>query len=125
MALVDFFPKTDPVLDIGGPNGLLLVGQSFDRTFTFTSFDGSTCKDEPTDFTGFEMIAEVLDASDAVLETFSVTPQFGDATGSFDLHLDDTETTTTLRDSAVRWKFRMLDVGVTNEALIYANFKVT
>ena len=124
MALPDFFPKTDEEFDIGGPNGLLVVGQSFDRTFIFTAFSGGTCADEPVDFTGFNMIGEIVDASGTVLDTFTVTPSAGDATGSFDLHLDDDQTTTALRDSAVKWKFRMVD-GVTNELLLYNNFKVT
>ena len=79
----------------------------------------------PVDFTGFTLIAEILDATDTVLDTFTVTPSAGDATGAFDLHLDDTQTTTTIRDTAVRWKFRMVDGGSTNEALIYAGFKVS
>ena len=37
MALPDFFPKTDEELNIGDANGPLLVGQSFDRTFSYTS----------------------------------------------------------------------------------------
>jgi hypothetical protein len=125
MALPDYFPKTNEEYDIGSPNGLLLVGQSFDRTFTFTQFDGTTCKDEPVDFTGFTMIAEVLDSSGVVLDTFTVTPSAGDTTGSFDIHLDDTQTTTGLRTSAVKWKFRMDDGVNINEALLYNNFKVT
>lgn len=125
MALPDFFPKTDEELDIGGANGLLLVGQSFDVTHNFTSFAAEPiCADEAADFTGFNVFAEILDASGAVLDTFTVTPSAGDATGSFDFHLDDTQVTTTLRANAVKWKFRMVD-GVTNQALIYANFKVT
>ena len=124
MALPDFFPKTDEALNIGDANGLLLVGQSFDRTLSFVSFNGATCSDEATDFTGFTMVAEILDTADAVLDTFTVTPSAGDATGSFDFHLDDTQVTTTLRASAVKWKFRMVD-GVTNQALIYAGFKVS
>lgn len=124
MALPDFFPRTDEELNIGDANGLLLVGQSFDRTLSFVSFNGTTCKDEPTTFLGFTMIAEILDATGAVLDTFTVTPSAGDATGSFDFHLDDSQVTTTLMASAVKWKFRMVD-GVTNQALIYAGFKVT
>ncbi len=125
MALPDFFPKTDEVLDIGSANGPLLVGQSFDRSYNFTAFDGVTCSDVPVDFTGFTLIAEILDATDAVLDTFTVTPSAGDTTGSFDLHLDDSQVDAALRTSSVRWKFRMVDGGPTNEALIYANFKVT
>ena len=125
MALPDFFPKTDPVLDIGGPNGPLLLGQSFDRTYNFTAFDGTTCADVPVDFTGFTLIAEILDASDAVLDTFTVTPSAGDATGSFDIHLDDSQVDAALQAGSVRWKFRMIDGGPTNEALIYANFRVS
>lgn len=126
MALPDFFPKTDEEFDIGSANGLLLVGQSFDRTFTFTSFvGGTTCSDVPVDFTGFTMIGEILDAADAVLDTFTVTPSAGDATGSFDLHLDPAQVNAALRTSAVRWKFRMEDGGTLNELLLYNNFKVT
>ena len=125
MALPDFFPKTDPVFDIGGPNGLLLVGQSFDRSFNFTTLDSSTCGQVPVDFTGFTLVGDIVDATDAVLASFTVTPSVGDATGAFALHLGPADVTTTLRDSAVKWKFRMVDVGITNELLIYANFKVT
>jgi hypothetical protein len=125
MALPDFFPKTDEEFDIGGPNGLLVVGQSFDRTYSFTAFNGTTCKDEPVTFVGFTLIGEIIDAAGTVLDTFTVDPSVGDTTGSFDLHLDDTQVTTALRDSAVRWKFRMIDGGPTNELLLYNNFKVT
>jgi hypothetical protein len=125
MALPDFFPKTDEELDIGGPNGPLLVGQSFDRTYNFTAFDGLTCSDVPVDFTGFTLIAEILDSTDAVLDSFTVDPSVGDTTGSFDLHLDPAQVTASLRTSSVKWKFRMVDGGPTNEALIFANFKVT
>ena len=117
--------KTDEEFDIGGPNGLLVVGQSFDRTFTFTQFNGETCTDEPVTFVGFTMIAEVIDVAGVVLDTISVDPSVGDTTGSFDLHLDDSQVTTTLRDTAVKWKFRMIDGGPTNELLLYNNFKVT
>ena len=124
MALPDFFPKTDEEFNIGDANGPLLVGQSFDRTYNFTSFDGTTCKDEPTDFTGFNLFGDIVDVAGTVLDTFAVTPTIGDATGSFDLHLDAAQVTTTLRSSAVKWKFRMVG-GSTNELLIFANFKVT
>lgn len=125
MALPDFFPKTSEVLNIGDSNGPLLVGQSFDRTFTFRSFVGASCSDVPVDFTGFTMIGEILDASDIVLDSFTVTPSAGDATGSFDLHLDPGQVDAALRTSSVKWKFRMSNGGTVNEALIYANFKVT
>ena len=125
MALPDFFPKTDEALNIGDANGLLVVGQSFDRTYSVTSFVGEpTCADEPTTFVGFNMFADIVDANGVVLDTFTVTPSVGDTTGSFDLHLDDSQVTTVLRDSAVKWKFRMVG-GSVNELLIYANFKVT
>ncbi len=125
MALPDFFPKTNEELNIGDANGLLIVGQSFDRTYNFTSFVGEpTCADEPTTFVGFNMFADIVDASGVVLDTFTVTPSVGDTTGSFDLHLDVAQVTTALRDNAVKWKFRMVG-GSTNELLIYANFKVT
>lgn len=125
MALPDFFPKTDEALNIGDPNGPLLVGHSFDRSYSFTAFDDATCSEKAVNFTGFTLIAEVLDAADAVLDSFTVTPSAGDATGAFDLHLDDTQVDATLRSSAVKWKLRMVDGGSTNEALVYANFKVT
>lgn len=127
MPLPDFFPKTDQALDIGGPNGPLLVGQSFDRTYSFVTFvSGEECGNQPVDFTGYNMIAEVVAADQqTVLETFSVTPMAGDATGSFDLHLDPSQVTESLRDNASKWKFRMVDGGTTNELLILANFRVT
>jgi hypothetical protein len=125
MSLPDFFPKTDERLNIGDANGPLLVGHSFDRSYEFTAFDGDTCSDEPVDFTGFFLIAEVVDADDAVLETFTVDPNIGDPEGAFELHLDPAQVTTALRDNAVKWKFRMVDGGVTNELLIYADFTVT
>jgi hypothetical protein len=129
MALPDFFPKTDQVFDIGGPNGLLLVGQSFDRSFSFKSLvkalDSSTCGLESADFTGFTLVGDIVDAGNAVLASFTVTPSAGDATGVFALHLDPADVTTSLRDDAVKWKFRMVYGSVTNKLLIYANFKVT
>ena len=126
MALPDFFPKTDEEFDIGSANGLLIVGQSFDRTFSFTTFVGEpTCADEAVDFTGFTMIGEIIDAAGVVLDTFTVTPSAGDATGSFDLHLDPAQVDAALRTSAVKWKFRMEDGGTLNELLLYNNFKVT
>lgn len=126
MALPDFFPKTNEELNIGDANGLLVVGQSFDRTYSVTSFVGEpTCADEPTTFVGFNMFADIVDASGVVLDTFTVTPSVGDTTGSFDLHLDPDQVTASLRANAVKWKFRMEDGGTMNELLIYANFKVT
>ena len=125
MALPDFFPKTDPELDIGGPNGLLLVGQSFSRIYNITSFNGTVCADEPTDFTGFNLIGEVVDGAGVVLDTFTVTPSAGDTTGSFLVELTPAQVTIALRDSATQWKFRMVDGGTTNSLLILANFKVT
>lgn len=125
MALPDFFPKTDEEFDIGSANGLLIVGQSFDRTYTFTQFNGATCSDEPVTFVGFTMIAEIIDAAGVVLDTFAVDPSVGDLTGSFDLHLDDSQVTASLRANSVKWKFRMIDGGPTNELLLYNNFKVT
>lgn len=124
MALPDFFPKTDPELNIGDANGLLLVGQSFERPYNFTAFT-SDCVDAPVDFTGFNLIAEVLDASGAVLQAMNVTPSTGDTTGAFILQLDPADVTTALRDNAVKWKFRMIDGGATNDALIFADFTVT
>lgn len=125
MALPDFFPKTNEEFDIGSANGLLIVGQSFDRTYSFTQFNGETCSDEPVTFVGFTMIAEIIDAAGVVLDTIAVDPSVGDATGSFDLHLDDSQVTASLRTNAVKWKFRMTDGGPTNELLLYNNFKVT
>ena len=126
MALPDYFPKTDEELNIGDANGPLLVGQSFDRTYVITSFNGETCADEPTDFTGFFLIADIVAADgETVLDTFDVSPNIGDASGTFDLHLDPAQVTSALRDNARKWKFRMVDGGVTNELLILANFTVT
>lgn len=124
MALPDFFPKTDPELDIGGPNGFLLVGASFDRPYNFTSFT-SDCVDAPVDFTGFIIVADILDSANAVLDTFTVTPSVGDATGAFVLHLDPAQVTTSLMASAVKWQFRIVAGIITNDVLIYANFTVT
>jgi hypothetical protein len=125
MALADFFPKTDPNLNIGDANGKLLVGHSFDRPYNFTAFNGTTCKDEPVTFVGFNLIADIVDSAGVVLDSFTVTPFAGDLTGEFELHLDPAQVTTTLRDNAVQWKFRMVDGGTTNDLLILANFTVT
>ncbi len=128
--VAQFFPVSDLDLSIGGPNGKLFVGDSFDRGYEFLSpadpVEGETCKLEPVDFTGFTIIAEILDSSNVVLDTFLVTPSVGDATGAFVLHLDDTETTTVLRDSAVNWRLRITDgTPVINHPLIFTSFKVT
>jgi len=129
--IAQFFPVTDLDLSIGGPNGRLFVGDSFDRgPYEFLTpadpVEGETCKLEPVDFTGFTLVAEILDSANIVLDTFTVTPSVGDATGAFVLHLDDTQTTTTLRDSAVNWRLRITDgTPVANHPLIFTSFQVT
>lgn len=125
MALKDYLPSTDPNLDIGGPNGQLLVGQSFDRAYNITEFSGTTCADEPVDLTGTNLIADIIDSAGVVLDSFLVTPAAGDETGEFDLHLDPAQVTATLRDNAVQWKLRRVDGGTMNELLVLANFTVT
>lgn len=124
--VAQFLPLTGQDFAIGGANDLLIVGASFDRIYNWDSFDGATCADLPVDFTGFNLIAEILDSTGAVLDTFTVTPTAGDTTGEFRLQLSPSQTTTTLRDNAVNWIFRMEDVGPTiNQSLIFASFKVT
>ena len=124
--VAQFFPVSDPDLAIGGPNGRLFVGDSFDRQYDWLAFDGATCSDVPVDFTGFTIIAEILDSANVVLDTFTVTPSVGDTTGIFELHLDDTQTTTTLRDDAVNWRMRITDgTPAANHPLIFTSFKVT
>ncbi len=125
--VAQFLPLTGQDFAIGGANDVLLVGASFDRIHDWLSFVGPpTCGEEPITFLGFNLIAEILDSTGAVLDSFTVTPTAGDATGVFRLQLSPSQTTTTLRDSAVNWIFRMEDVGPTiNQSLVFASFKVT
>lgn len=124
--VAQFFPLTTDELAIGLPNDLLLVDSSFQRQYDWLGFEGDTCSDEPIDFTGFNLIAEILDSADVVLDTFQVTPSTGDDTGIFELYLAPAQVNANLRDNAVRWRFRMTDGGGTvNQPLVYARFKVT
>ena len=119
-------PSTDPALAIGGPNDLLFVGQSFDRTYEWLQ-PAPDCDDpdEPISFLGFTIAAEILDSTNAVIGTFAVDSSVGDETGSINLHLDPGDTTTTLRDNAVKWQVRAFNGGTVNNVLIYVDFKVT
>lgn len=125
--VAQFFPLTSQDFAIGGANDLLLVGASFDRIYDWATFVGPpTCGEEPATFLGLNLFAEILNSAGTVLDSFTVTPSAGDATGIFRLQLSPSQTTTTLRDNAVNWIFRMEDIGPTiNQALIYASFKVT
>lgn len=125
-----FLPVTDLKVSIGGPNGRLFVGDSFDRIYAFETpsdpVEDETCDFEPVDFTGFTLIAEILDATNAVIGTLAATPSVGDTTGAVALHLDDDETTEFLRDNAVSWRLRITDgTPAANSPLIFTSFKVT
>ena len=122
--LPQFFPLTDLKLSIGGPNGLLLLGSSFDRVYDWLGF--VDCAEDPVDFTGFTIIAEILDSTKAVLDTFTVTPSAGDTTGIFALHLDDTQVDANLQANATHWQLRITDgTPAVNHLLIFTSFKVT
>ena len=119
-------PSSDPKFDIGGVNGLLLVGKSFDQIYDFFAFEGPPdCSEVPIDFTGFTMSADILDSANVVLDTFTVTPSAGDATGSLRLQLSTSQTTTALRDNAVMWRLQQTAVGTVDQPIIYAKFTVT
>jgi len=120
-----FSPDTSEALSIGGPGDLLLVGSSFDRAYEWLYHDAATCTDLPVDFTGYNVDAEILDISDAVIGTFDVTPVTGDATGKFALHLDPFDVNTTLRDNAVKWQIRISVGSTVNVPLTYVPFTVT
>ena len=124
--VVDLGVVTDSALAIGGPNDLLFVGQSFDRTYAWLEpADDCADPEQPLNFTGFTIAAEILDSTNAVIGTFAVDSSVGDATASVDLHLDPGDTTTTLRDNAVKWQIRAFNGGTVNNILIYVEFKVT
>lgn len=119
-------PITDPKLSIGGANGLLLVGESFDQIYETLAFEGGeTCADVPIDFTGFTMTADVLDSTGGVLESFTVTPSAGDALGSYRIQLGSSLVTTTLRDQGARWRFRFSDGSNVTKSLLFNEFTVT
>ena len=96
-----------PTVSIGLVGDLLLVGNSFERTYCWEDHDfdpdvvDSSCDFEPIDFTNYNVAAQIFDANGIVVETFAVTPNPGDATGCFTVSLTPAQTTTTLRDTAV------------------------
>lgn len=116
-------PATGPGLSIGGPGDTLYVGASFDREYEWLT--RANCADTPLDFTGYTWVAEVLDATGAVIYTPTVTPSAGDTTGKTAVHIDPADTTTTLRDTAVSWRLRVTSGATTNNILIQESFKVT
>ena len=118
-------PITDSSLAIGGVNGLLLVGENFDQIYDMLAFDGTTCDEQPLDFTGFTMSADVLDSSNTVLDSFTVTPSVGDALGQYRVQLTPAQVTTTLRDQGKRWRFRFTDGVNVTKSLMFNAFTVT
>ncbi len=119
-------PITDPRLSIGGANGLLLVGESFDQIYETLAFEGGdTCADVPITFVGFTMTADVLDSTGGVLESFTVTPSVGDTVGSYRIQLAASLVTAALRDNATRWRFRFSDGSNVTKSLLFNEFTVT
>lgn len=103
---------------IGGPDSPLVAGNSFDREYIFEDLDGLAA-----DFTGYLPTAEVKDKDGVVLETFTVTPAPGDATGTFRVVLLNSQTAA-LVDVAVSWHLTISSGSVTR-TLICADFTVT
>jgi hypothetical protein len=125
-APANFLTVNDPCLNIGGPTDLLLVGDSFERAYTWQVADPppECCEFSPADFTGYTPTADVLDAAGLVLDTFTVTPSPGDTTGTFTVSLTSAQVDAGLAAAAVRWRLR-ITAGSITRTLVYALFTVT
>lgn len=110
---------------IGSVGDPLLVGDSFERSYCWKCHTAPPdCGFEPVDYTGYVPTARILDADGNVLDTFTVTPDPGDDTGTFTVVLTPAQTTTTLRDNATTWTLTVTYASV-NKTLIKAPFTVT
>ncbi len=126
----EFPTSCDSRFEIGGVCDVLRVGDSFERSFEWLvpvidpETGNETCDFTPGDFTGYIPLAVILDKNDVVLEIFTVLPNPGDATGKFVVTLTAAQTTTTLRDNAVRWSLS-ISLGGVKRTLLYVPFSVT
>ncbi len=102
-----------PALGIGNSESILqkilFVGDSLlNRTLLWDFPDPDDCNLRVVaDFTDYVPAAEILDAVGTVVETITVTPAVGDATGIFTLNLIPAQTTTALSLVAKSWRFRI------------------
>lgn len=120
-----------PELGIGNSESQLqkplFVGDSLlNRTVAWELPDPADCDlNVPADFTDFIPAAEILDSVGTVVETITVTPAIGDATGLFTLNLIPAQTTTALSLVARSWRFRISTVSPPfQETLIIAPFEL-
>lgn len=119
---------SEPLLGIGNPQSLLqdtlYTTDSFDRFIEWRLPDPVDCKAPylPADFTGYTPLAEILDSDGAVVETLTVSPIVGDATGKFDLSLTPAQTAPTLAAAGVLWRFRLILAPTFQETYIIAPF---
>lgn len=119
---------SEPLLGIGNPQSLiqdiLLTTDSFDRDIAWRLPDPNDCKAPylPADFTGYTPLAEILDADGNIVETFTVTPLVGDATGTFSYSLTPAQTTPALAAVAVSWRFRLVLAPSFQETYLIAPF---
>lgn len=98
----------------------VLVGDQFVHRFKVQ--DPIDCTD--ADFTGFTPAFEILDSAGAVVETGTVTPSPGDATGEFLVVLTDTQTTT-LGEVELAYRLRIDDGAGVVVTLFCGQFKLT
>ncbi len=119
MAVVVAEIPTEENAAIGADGDLLIVGDSFDRSYLWEDFEDGTA----ADFTGYVPTGEVVDSSGTVLVTLTVTPSPGDTTGTFRVQATATNTTT-LGASANTWRLR-ITLGAVTRTLICAPFTVS
>jgi len=119
-----------PELGLGTSGSLLkpafIVGNSLDEPVTWLLPDPADCDAPkvPADFTGYVPVAEIHDASGAVVQTITVTPSVGDATGIFNISLTPAQTTQALADTGVEWRFRITISPSFDSTLIIAPFRL-
>lgn len=119
-----------PELGIGNSESILqpvlFVGNSFlGRTVEWNGRDPDDCDlTDPFDFTGFTPVAEVLDANGVVVETLTVTPSEGDATGKFLVELSIAQTTLALSLAGRSWRFNVTSPSPSQDTLLIAPFNL-
>ncbi len=87
---VQQLPTNEAVL--AGPGQVLTEGDSFEKPLFWREKQSG----DPLDFTGYTMTFEVVDSSGTLVETGTVVPAIGDATGDFTLGLTTAQTSNAL-----------------------------
>lgn len=119
-----------PELGIGNSESqiqnALFVGNSFlGRTVAWEVPDPADCASTlPANFTDYTPVAEILDATGAVVETLTVTPAVGDITGVFTVELSSAQTTAALAAAGKQWRFDITSAAPSRDTLIIAPFQL-